>query len=262
MSAHAGRRQFLARAVQGTAAAACAGVGWNALLVQQSHAAPFALRPPGAQPERDFAATCVKCGACVVACPYGTLKLAPAAAGIPIGTPHFVAREEPCRLCPEIPCAKACPTGSLDRAMTDINASRMGLAVVDAENCLSWNGLRCEICYRACPLAGKAITVETHPRKLSKHAMFVPVVHSRDCTGCGLCERACPTATAAIRIVPPALVQGRIGDHYRMEWNPEISQEAAPAPEPAPAKPAPAPRTPAAPDRAPGLDYFNAEAKP
>jgi ferredoxin-type protein NapG len=259
MSEAGERRKFLTHAVQGVAAAACGGVAWNALLVQQVHAVPFALRPPGAQPERDFAATCVKCGACAVACPYGTLRLARAATGIPLGTPHFVAREEPCRLCPDIPCAKACPTGSLDRQMRDINASRMGLAVVDAENCLSWNGLRCEICYRVCPLQGKAITVETHPRKLSKHAVFVPTVHSDACTGCGLCERACPTAVAAIRIVQPALVQGRIGEHFRMDWKPGGTDVAPPPAEPMPARAQPAPSAPA---RAPGQDYFNAEGKP
>jgi ferredoxin-type protein NapG len=259
MAAGGERRKFLAQAVQGVAAAACGGVAWNALLVQQVHAVPYALRPPGAQAERDFTATCVKCGACVVACPYGTLKLAPAATAIPLGTPHFVAREEPCRLCPDIPCAKACPTGSLDRGMKDVNAARMGLAVVDAENCLSWNGLRCEICYRVCPLQGKAITVATHPRELSKHAVFVPTIHSGSCTGCGLCERACPTTVAAIRIVQPALVQGRIGEHFRMDWKPGPAESApsAPAIEPAPARPAPA-----SPAKAPGQDYFNAEEKP
>lgn len=261
MSAGSGRRQFLVHTVQGVAAAACGGLAWNALLMQQVHAVPYALRPPGAQPERDFAATCVKCGACVVACPYGTLRLARAATGIPLGTPHFVAREEPCRLCPDIPCAKACPTGSLDRDLPDINQSRMGLAVVDAENCLSWNGLRCEVCYRVCPLQGTAITVEPHPRKLSKHAVFVPVVHSEACTGCGLCERACPTTIAAVRVVQPALVQGRIGEHYRMEWKqdaPAGNPRAVPAPPP----PAPAKPPPASAGKAAGLDYFNSEAKP
>ena len=256
MSEGSERRQFLVHAAQGVAAAACGGVAWNALLVQQVHAVPFALRPPGAQAERDFAATCVKCGACVVACPYGTLRLAKAATGIPLGTPHFVAREEPCRLCPDIPCAKACPTGSLDRAMADISASRMGLAVIDAENCLSWNGLRCEICYRVCPLQGKAITVDAHPRKLSRHAVFIPVIHSSACTGCGLCERACPTAIAAVRIVQPALVQGRIGEHYRMEWKPQDGASATLPPAPAEAPPPKAPATP------PGLDYFNSDVKP
>lgn len=259
MGASPDRRQFLAHAVQGVATAACAGVGWNALLVQQAHAVPFALRPPGAQPERDFNATCVKCGACVVACPYGILRLATTATGIPLGTPHFVPREEPCRLCPDIPCVRVCPTGSLDRAMKDVNASRMGLAVIDAENCLSWQGLRCEVCYRVCPVKGKAITVDPHPRKLSKHAVFVPVIHADACTGCGLCEKACPTQVAAIRIVQPSLVQGKIGEHFRMQWRPEVAPEApsvpaTPAPAPAPAKPA-AP----APGKAPGQDYFNAE---
>ena len=252
------RRQFLAHAAQGVAAAACAGVGWNALLVQQAHAVPFAIRPPGAQPERDFNATCVKCGACVVACPYGILRLATTATGIPLGTPHFVPREEPCRLCPDIPCVRVCPTGSLDRGMKDINASRMGLAVIDAENCLSWQGLRCEVCYRVCPVKGKAITVDPHPRKLSKHAVFVPVIHSGACTGCGLCEKACPTQVAAIRIVQPSLVQGKIGEHFRMEWRPEAAPESPAAAPPAPAPVAPKPAAPA-PGKAPGQDYFNAE---
>ena len=251
------RRQFLAHALQGVAAAACGGVAWNALLVQQAHAVPFAIRPPGAQPERDFNATCVKCGACVVACPYAVLRLSTAATGIPLGPPHFVPREEPCRLCPDIPCVRVCPTGSLDRGMQDVNASRMGLAVIDAENCLSWQGLRCEVCYRVCPVKGKAIRIDPHPRKLSKHAVFVPVIHSDACTGCGLCEKACPTQVAAVRIVQPALVQGRIGDHFRMQWRPEPQRE-APVPAPAPATPA----KPAARGKAPGVDYFNADTPP
>jgi ferredoxin-type protein NapG len=48
--------------------------------------------------------------------------------------------------------------------------------------------------------------------------MFVPVVSSDACTGCGICEKACPTQEAAIRILQPDLVQGRIGDHYRLGW--------------------------------------------
>jgi ferredoxin-type protein NapG len=212
------RRDFFARIAQGTALAATGGLVWSYLLNQQARATPFAIRPPGARYEPDFNARCIKCGLCVDACPYDTLKLATADAGIPIGTPYFIPRETPCYMCEDIPCIAACPTGALDPALEDIDDSRMGLAVIDIENCLSWQGLRCEICFRECPVQGQAITVEHHPRRLSKHAMFVPLVHSDACTGCGICEKACPTQEAAIRVLQPDLVQGKIGDHYRLGW--------------------------------------------
>lgn len=247
------RRDFLVKLAQGTSLAATGGFLWAHLLRQEARAHPYALRPPGALPDADFNAACIKCGQCVTACPFDTLKLAPAGGGIPIGTPHFTPRKVPCYLCPDIPCMKACPTGALSPELKNINDSRMGLAVIDIENCLSWKGLRCEICHRECPLKGKAITLETHPRQLSKHAMFVPLVHSDACTGCGICERACPTEKAAIRILPHNLVQGKIGEHYRLGWtfDTEITQDFKPA---APATP----ETPAeVPKQAPGMDYLN-----
>ena len=212
------RRDFFARVAQGTALAATGGLVWSYLLTQQARATPFAIRPPGALAEADFNARCIKCGQCVDACPYDTLKLATADSGVPIGTPYFIPRETPCYMCEDIPCVPVCPTGALDHALDNIDDSRMGLAIIDIENCLSWQGLRCEICFRECPVQGNAITVEHHPRRISKHAMFVPLVHSDACTGCGICEQACPTQEAAIRVLQPDLVQGRIGDHYRLGW--------------------------------------------
>ncbi len=256
MAQAASRRQFLARSAQGAAGAVGAGLAWYALLRGEAHASPFALRPPGALAEPDFLALCVKCGQCVRACAPGTLRLATAASGIAAGTPHFVPIEEPCHLCPDIDCAKACPTGALDRRFPGIERARMGLAVVDAEHCLSWQGLRCEVCYRICPMKGKAITIDPHPRGLSKHAVFVPVVHSEACTGCGLCEKACPTDVASVRVLPPALVQGKIGEHFR---RPVTTHDLAPAeaPSPRPAGKAPAKARPAEPGGRKALDYLN-----
>ncbi len=211
------RRAFAANIAQGTALAAVGGSVWTYLLRQQARAAPTAVRPPGARRHNDFNARCIKCGQCVQACPFDTLRLAAVGDAIPIGTPYFIPREIPCYMCPDIPCRRACPTGALDPALDDINAARMGLAVIDVEHCLSWQGLRCEICHRECPVSDKAITVELQPRRVSKHAMFVPMVHSAHCTGCGICEKACPTEEAAIRVVPPELVQGRLGEHYRLQ---------------------------------------------
>ncbi|MEJ2308401.1 MAG: ferredoxin-type protein NapG [Gammaproteobacteria bacterium] len=241
------RRNFLVRLVQGGALAATGGLGWAFLLQQQASASPFAIRPPGALAEADFNATCIKCGRCVLDCPYDTLDLARAGDTLPIGTPYFIPRETPCYMCPDIPCVKACPTGALDPGLTHIEDARMGLAVIDIEHCLSWQGLRCEICHRECPVKEKAITVEHNPRKLSKHAMFVPIVHSDACTGCGICEKACPTDSAAIKVVDPRLVQGKIGEHYRLGWKKEtpITQDFEPAPRAE------------TPGEATGLDYLN-----
>ncbi|MFP5380667.1 MAG: ferredoxin-type protein NapG [Gammaproteobacteria bacterium] len=255
----AGRREFLMRTMQGAAVAACGGLLWSHLLRQEAAAAMLALRPPGALAETDFAAACIKCGQCVDACPYDTLSLARAEDGAPIGTPYFVPRKVPCYMCTDFPCVPACPTGALDPQFKDIADARMGLAVIDAESCLSWQGLRCEVCYRVCPVKDTAITIQNHPRQLSKHAMFVPIVHSQACTGCGMCEEACPTEEAAIRVLNPKLVQGRIGDHYRLGWKGEpASGSLAPA-EPSSAPTAPPPADTAIPEKAPGMDVLNEE---
>ncbi|MCB1877688.1 MAG: ferredoxin-type protein NapG [Chromatiales bacterium] len=247
------RRDFLQKSAQGMAVAATGGLIWSFLVRQEAKANPAAIRPPGALVEADFNATCIKCGQCVRACPYDTLDLATAGQDIPIGTPYFFPRDIPCYMCPDIPCKVACPTGALRADLSDIADSRMGLAVIDMENCLSWQGLRCEVCHRECPLRDKAIGIETHPRQISKHAMFVPIVHSDACTGCGICEKACPTEKAAIRVVPAELVQGKIGEHYRLGWKIDtpITQEFKPADD------RPAAQDDAAPGEAPGLDYLN-----
>jgi ferredoxin-type protein NapG len=123
-------------------------------------------------------------------------------------------------MCEDVPCVRNCPTGALDTKMDDINKSRMGLAVlVDQEACIAFLGLRCEICYNACPLLGKAITLEKrHNPRSDRHAMLLPTVHSEHCTGCGLCEKACILEESAIRVLPPALAQGKLGGHYRRGW--------------------------------------------
>jgi ferredoxin-type protein NapG len=246
------RRDFMVKTAQGVALAATGGLLWAYLLRQEAKAQPYALRPPGALAENDFNAACIKCGQCVNACPPAILKLAPAGGDLPIGTPYFTPRSGACIMCPDIPCLKACPTGALAPELKDINQARMGLAVIDIENCLSWKGLRCEICYHDCPIRGQAIRLETDPRGLSKHAMFRPIVNSEACTGCGICEHSCPTELAAIRILPRNLVQGRIGEHYKIGWQDtgKITEDFKPA--------AAAPEPPKAPDgNAPGVDYLN-----
>jgi ferredoxin-type protein NapG len=252
------RRKFLAN-MAGAAGGGCLmamGVGFYA---HQARALPaLALRPPGALPEDQFLAACTRCGLCVRECPSplmqqmigggeaasplskviepgGTsplskrvetggdkpiLKLAVPGDPVPTGTPYFTARSAPCLMCEDIPCVKVCPSGALNPQLTDIADARMGLAaLVDHETCLNYLGLRCDVCYRVCPVIDKAITLESqHNPRSDRHAMLLPTVHPEHCTGCGLCEKACVLSEAAIRVLPPALAQGKLGEHYRKGW--------------------------------------------
>jgi ferredoxin-type protein NapG len=179
-----------------------------------------ALRPPGALDEEAFLGACVRCGLCVRDCPYDTLDLARLGEPVATGTPYFVARQVPCEMCEDIPCVKACPTGALDPGLSDIDDARMGVAVlIDQQTCLNFLGLRCDVCYRVCPLIDEAITLELdHNERTGKHTRFLPTVNAEVCTGCGKCEAACVLDVAAIKVLPTALARGQLGEHYRLGW--------------------------------------------
>lgn len=212
------------------------GAGALALLLSlpaTRRAEAVGLRPPGALPEEEFLAACVRCGLCVRDCPYGALTLSdgavsgggkPAAtaqtANVAVGTPFYTARAVPCEMCEDIPCVVACPTGALSPTLTDIRQARMGTAVlVGDETCLNFLGLRCDVCYRVCPLIDEAITLERHHNeRTGRHAVFIPTVHTDKCTGCGKCEKACVLDEAAIKVLPHALAVGALGQHYRLGW--------------------------------------------
>ena len=214
------RRRFLIRAAGQACGATLLGMGLITFSRQAQSLPPTAIRPPGALAEKDFLSACVRCGLCVRDCPYDTLKLAELGDTVTTGTPYFIARDIPCEMCDDIPCVLACPTGALDKSLTNIDDARMGLAaLVDQENCLNFLGLRCDVCYRVCPLINKAISLEPqHNLRTEKHTLFIPVVHSDACTGCGKCERACVLPVAAIKVLPQRLAQGAPGQHYRLGW--------------------------------------------
>ena len=215
-----GRREFLLDAAKLACGAGMLGLGVGFHASQARALPPEAVRPPGALAEEGFLGACIRCGLCVRDCPPKILSLALTGQGVANGTPYFTARSGPCEMCENIPCVKACPTGALDPALKDITKSRMGLAVlVDQESCLNFLGLRCDVCYRVCPLLDRAITLDPqHNARTGKHTRFIPTVHSDACTGCGICEKSCVLETAAIKVYPIALAKGRGGAHYRLGW--------------------------------------------
>jgi ferredoxin-type protein NapG len=238
------RRGFLST-TRNLGLAILGGLTWSAY-VDEAKANKLLLRPPGALKEKDFLKTCIKCGLCVEACRNRdgniiyddkgkrigtrepTLKLAKPGDNKPLGTPYFNSRKVPCFMCDDIPCAEVCPSGALDikslinkkSKKPDITKARMGLAVVHKESCIAYWGLQCDACYRACPLMGKALTIDMQMNKRTgKHAFLLPVVHSDYCTGCGLCEHACVVEKAAIFVLPLEYAKGEVGTHYVKGWD-------------------------------------------
>lgn len=219
------RRKFILTMARAAGLAGMGALVWSSIL-KESTANSLILRPPGALVEEDFLKSCIKCGLCVSACPYDTLRLAAPGDLKPMGTPFFNARDIPCYMCTDIPCVPVCPTGALDEnsvttnGILDINLARMGVAVIDSSSCVAFWGIQCDACHRACPLIDKAIVIEYDKNeRTGKHAFLTPVVVNDVCTGCGMCEHACITEKAAITIVPRDVVLGRAGNHYVKGWD-------------------------------------------
>lgn len=224
---NASRRKFILNGAQALAIASIGGLVWSSY-IQEAKAAPLVLRPPGALSEKDFLKHCIKCGLCVEACPFDTLRLARAGDNMPLGTPYFIPREIPCEMCWDIPCVPVCPTGALERDLVfnktlqklDISMAKMGVAVVDQKNCVAYWGIQCDACYRACPLIGEAIYLEyKRNERTGKHSYLLPVVDSDVCTGCGKCEKACITEKAAIFVLPLTVALGKVGTNYIKGWD-------------------------------------------
>lgn len=155
------------------------------------------LRPPGALPEREFLATCIRCGKCAQICPYGSIRMAGLQDGLMLmGTPVIRARRMPCYLCME--CPAVCPSGALKRTTREKESVRMGTAVINKKECLAWLGTLCRSCFDDCPLYSEALVMDSELR---------PAVDEKKCVGCGVCENVCPLEQPAITVRPAGSVR-------------------------------------------------------
>lgn len=211
----------------------CGGVlgaamsGWLPLAYAQRQR----LRPPGALDEKDFLASCIKCGQCVQVCPVQAIKLADLVDGFGVGVPYIAAREQACDFsCDAVQCILACPTGALtyhkpeflkprtgaslaakpvlkakqkDPEPTLNLTERIGIArLTRPESCLAMQGKGFKGQARGAGFKGRMRYMEVDRWKP------IPVAdHPYDVPECDLCVRECPV-TQAISIETVTLADG------------------------------------------------------
>jgi ferredoxin-type protein NapG len=187
------RRRFIASFIGGALLPAL--IPLLAKLVPSSMLKRRFLRPPGAKSEKAFLDACIGCAQCANVCPNQCITMHDLDSGLDeFSTPRINARAKGCILC--MACTQVCPTGALEKlepTEQGMAAVDMGVAVVSEDVCYSFAGRTCGVCYRACPLPGKAMTIGLFEQ---------PHVHPEHCVGCGLCESACVHMPQAIRVIP------------------------------------------------------------
>jgi len=194
------------------------------------------LRPPGAVPEKEFLALCIKCGQCLQVCPYHSIELADIAMGHGAGTPYIDPTVRGCYACNAVPCVLACPSGALDHSCEKAEDIKMGVAVLEfPDTCLAmsntpvpkgylddmkeftesvrnvtelelqlldrmsgYEGKACTLCADICPIPNplSAISMVRDSAGGSRPEIY------DGCIGCGACEEICPTQTPSIVIKP------------------------------------------------------------
>lgn len=202
--------------------------GWLPLAYAQRER----LRPPGALDEKDFLASCIKCGQCVQVCPVEAIRLADLVDGFGVGAPYIAAREQACDFsCDAVQCILACPTGALtyhkpaflktrpgaalaarpvleakqnDPEPTLNLTERMGVArLTRPESCLAMQGKGFKGVARGAAFEGQLRDMAVDRWKP------VPVAgRPYDVPECDLCVRECPVLQA-ISIETVTLADGR-----------------------------------------------------
>jgi len=158
--------------------------------VEAANGLPGFLRPPGARPEDKFLELCERCTDCRDACPYTVILHLGPAYGEAEGTPAILPQDDACRLCADLPCISACPSGALQPVpREEVN---MGLARLDPLLCLAVQGEGCDSCVGSCPLGEKAL----------RWAVDRPEILAAGCTGCGMCVEICPARPRALTVDP------------------------------------------------------------
>lgn len=144
------------------------------------------VRPPGAQDENAFLASCIHCERCREVCPQRAIKPARLESGLlNLRTPQMDFRSGWCDFCEEREggpaCAAVCPTNAFRLPKAPISEhAHLGTAVINHDWCLAFQAMGCHECVDACPFEAMGLNDDG-----------TPYVIEGACNGCGACEHAC-----------------------------------------------------------------------
>lgn len=179
------RREFIRSITLTVGVVGAASVGYFPV----AKGSTLRLRPPGALAEKEFLASCIKCGQCVQVCPVEAIKLADILDGFGIGVPYIEARPQSCDFsCDGLQCVLACPTGALTHELNYPHETQMGFArLARPEKCLAMKGQGIKGLARGAEFEG-VLRYDEIDRWIAQ-----PVAeHEYDLELCDLCMRQCP----------------------------------------------------------------------
>ena len=172
-----------------------AGAGYRLALPPGRAACAGVIRPPASGTAARFTRLCVRCGACVRACPGGILRYGGTGSGLAgVLAPEVFFENDYCH--PDCTaCGQACPSGAIPKFSAERKFARpLGLATVIEKDCLLGQGRECGSCVDVCPQ--KALDQVWDPVALLSRV----VVDAKACTGCGYCEYVCVSAPKSILV--------------------------------------------------------------
>lgn len=177
------------------------GVPLALLFRNIARAANKPVMPPGVKNLDNFSATCIRCYACVNACPSGVLTVRKAGGLAELCLPELDFDKHEGAYCRYDcnACSEVCPTGAIqDLPMDKKRQQKIANAYIIREACISWEDREeCMDCAEACPYG--AIEVRGRGRGVE-----CPKINQEKCRGCGACRNVCPATRLgnAVQIEP------------------------------------------------------------